>query len=243
MGKLITVWSPQHGQFATTSTMVAIASRFPNTIVTHIQNRMSNLERMFGYAPSSDSVFNDSGLNALVYGIVSHDIDSTDIEQALVKVTDKLKLLPSFNQNGRDTSKKQAILKIITEKLPRHADYVMVDLPSGMTPETREYMEKADVNIIVLNQNTYFWKDYAIPNAIYVISKYDFASTHTASRLKSKVHAPVYIVPYCTQYMDAIAEGKASSFLLKNNHILDQDTVLQKDSTYDFFNELGKVKL
>ncbi len=245
MGKLTTVWSPQHGQFGTTATATIIAATNKRTLITHTQYRMSALERMFGLRESLESgVMDDSGLNSLVYSIISHEIKKDDIDNACLRITENLYLLPSLGQNSKDETKKQKVFVILTRVLPKFFDNVVIDLPSGINDENKKYWEAADNNIIVVNHNTEFWHKYPeIPRAQVVMSKYDKDSKNTAFRCSFITGYKTHAIPYNTEFADAISAGRVADFLLSNENILDKEVPVKNKKVYTLFKKSSEVKI
>lgn len=245
MGKITTVWSPQHGQFGTTATATIIAATNKKTLITHTQYRMSALEKMFGLKGSVESgAMDDSGLNSLVYSIISHKITKDDVDNACVKITENLHLLPSLGQSSRDEAKKQKVFVILTQVLPEFFDNVVIDLPSGINEENKRYWEVASTNLVVINHNVEFWHKYPdIPRAQLIMSKYDKDSKNTALRCSLITGYKTHIIPYNTTYMDAISSGKVSEFLLSNENILNKDIPVKKNKVYTLFKKSSEVKI
>ena len=120
MGKIITMWSPYHGQCKTTATTIALANSVANAVVTHIQPKMSNMENMYGLTEGNTGLGNDIGFNNLIYTTMGKQITKDDVENAVVQVSDSLALLPSIGTNKTDATRNMLAEHILTEVLPKY---------------------------------------------------------------------------------------------------------------------------
>lgn len=251
MGKIITFWSPMHGQCKTTATAVAVAmSAAPNedVVITHIQPRLSAMENYFGYNElQKNGVMNDTGLNNLVYNSIARNITEDDIRAACVSVTKNVSLLPALGQNKVESEKDAIISRLIVKELPKYFKYVFIDLGTETgesdfraRPMVKEITDAAAVNFVVLPQNAWLWKTYdGIRNASYIISAYDEDSKFSASRFRFSQGKFAYTIPLCTEYADALSEGRVKEFFERNQY---RANIEGKDSITNFIKKISEVK-
>lgn len=243
MGKIITFWSPYHGQCKTTATAVALASTRTNAILTHIQPKMSNMEAMFGLTDEDEkSVLNDNGFNSLIYTAMSKPITKEDIETTVIQISDNLAILPSTGRNKNDSTRNTLVEYILTEVLPKYYQNVFIDLGTESSECAKNIQKKADVNVIVLPQNRGLWKKYnQTENDRYILAGYDKDSKFTKKAFQMAVSRRVDTIPYCIEYADAISGHDVQNFFLRNEKILDNPN--KRDELYNFFQDLKEVKI
>ncbi len=246
MGKIITAWSPVHGQCRTTSTIAAIASLYPRAVITHFQPQLKDgnttMEVMFGKGEQVMlGTYANTGLNYLSTNFMVHEQSKEDIDMVSVKLTEDLDLIPVSDQTRRDDEKDKNILYILTKLLPKYYQYIFIDLGSERRELARNIQEVADVNLIVYSQNAMLWKKRDdIKNAKYIIADYDYESKMNTSVFFTKTWCKASIVPHCPEYGDAIAEGTAVNFFDKNREIL--NVRHPNESITNFFKELKNIK-
>lgn len=241
MGELITTWSPYHGQCKTTATTLALASMKKNAIVTHIQPRMSNMENMCGFfEQNKNGAFEDSGFNNLIYGVMGRPITEEDVRAAIIQITDNMVLLPSVGQNRNDATRNKTVEMIITEILPKYFRYVFVDLGTEKSELAKNICAKAQTNYIILSQNKTLWKKYNMSkHDKYILSGYDKNSKFNARAFQWEMFTKPSIVPYCTEYADAISAGEVGLFFTRNENISNTD---KNEGLADFFKALRGIK-
>ena len=243
MGKLITTWSPYHGQCKTTATTVAMAQTAGNALVTHIQFTMNNMEAMCGITDLDPNVhFSDIGFNNLIYTTMGKQITKTDVENAVVQITDRMALLPALGHNTIDSTRVLITEHILTEILPKYYQYVFVDLGTATHELAKAIQNKADINYIILPQNKALWEKYdQTDNDRYILAGYDRNSKFTKQFFQWNISRHVDIVPYCVEYADAISSCDVKNFFLRNENVL-QNPSASEDILY-FFRELKEVRL
>ena len=233
MGRIYTFYSPMHGQCKTTATAIAVAiaeaKKGNDVIITHVQSKMSAMEAYLGFAEQNKfGAMEDVGLNNLVYNIEGRELTERDIKAAVIKISDHLYMLPALGQSRGDTEKDAIISNLITTQLPKYYRSVFVDLGietgeknaiGRERPMIKTITEAAAVNYVTLAQSGWLWKKYPFPNVKYLITGYDEDSKYTTFRFRFKVGAPAIAIPDCTEYADALSDGKIKEFIERHENI------------------------
>ncbi len=256
MGKLITVWSPLHGQCKTTATLIAMALQKGNeghrVIITHIQPRFSAMEDYLGHGDHDHTgLLNDTGLNNLVYNSMARPLAEKDIKAAAININEYVSFIPALGQGQLDEEKDMLISRLIVKDLPQYYEYVFVDLGTETgesafgkaRPLIKEITKHANTNFVVLPQNRWLWKEHSeIPNAKYIITGYDEDSAFSTFRFRFSVGKPASAVPICAEYADALGNGKASEFFERNKAILSAPLANdKKDNIKKFIKSVSEV--
>lgn len=251
MGKIYAFQSPLHGQCGTTASMVAAAYALQkeghSIVLVHSQAAFADLENLFYTKETKSETFYDGiGLDGLCYAIKARDLDRQDLSHAMLRLDDNLFLLPSAAK--RIDSERESILHyIITEKLPLYYDYVFVDTGSDSSAVGESIRSAADVNIIVIAQSRATLREFP-GNAVLLCGSYDRNRRLNLRSLKQRYDNPVFAVPYCSEYGDAIAESTVRRFFLANERLLEEQNRKNRkfhkteDGTEYFFRELREIR-
>ena len=225
MGKIVTVWSPMHRQ-TTTASMVALATGLNNTILTHTQKQMSQLELMLGFKKSAETkIFENTGMNGLIFATAADRVSDKDIKKAAIEIQNTgTYVLPALGQTETD-DRNHYVQYLIADRLKHIYDYVFVDLPAGTSTDfdlTKKLWQAADINCVVLT-DAILWEDYAIKypelgKPLYVLGGYHPESKFNVTTFRFNISRDVVTVPYCVGYYDAISAGRVPEFLLKNKY-------------------------
>ena len=253
----VAFWSNFHGQNATTSNMLAtsiMAVLLHNSKVflgqSHFQ--LNNLENPLLVVSSGDrnAYFMNVGIDALVRAIKSTYLDEEIIENSTLSyMNKKLILLPSTvkkSQRIYEENLDKTIVSIL-EASSKYHDLVIMDTNSRQNKITDKIIDATDLIVINLSQNLRVLNDYEEnyldkfqgKNVIYVLGNYNPDSRYnlknlkkTYSWLKSK---NVGLIPYNTEFMDSMSDGKIIPFFYANI-MCDKH-----DSNYYFIQEVKKT--
>ena len=133
--------------------------------VTHTQHGMDDLEGMFDNrmaAERKEVLYKAAGLNALITNIKQGNQKKDDVEGAATPTTVKaVDFLAGVEAGGAaDDSREpdRLIYKIIVDAVKGCYDWTFVDLAAGDNPQSRKFMEAADIIIVTLSQNRATWE-------------------------------------------------------------------------------------
>lgn len=251
MGKIVAFQSPLHGQCGTTASMVAMAYALQkegrSIVLVHSQASYADLENLF-YAKETkkDTFYDGIGLDGLCYTIKAQDLTRKDLIRATIKLDDYLYLLPSAAKRI-DTERENILHYIITEKLPLFYDYVFVDTGSDHSAVSESIRKAADMNIVVIAQSRATLKEFS-KDAILLCGSYDKNRKMNLKFLKQRYKNPIYAIPYCSEYGDAIASSSVRRFfhsyesLLKSTPSKGWFKKTPEDGTAYFFDEIKKLR-
>lgn len=245
----ITFWSPVHGK-GTTCNLLAIALYSTlkynmRNLITQTNFCMNHLEvPLIGNKLEETEFFLDIGIDALARSIKSAPLDIDNFYNASVSILNKqqqLHLLPGTrksNQEYYEADMEKVINNILTYAVSFY-DMVFVDTNSGKNYLSQLVLEKSDLIIVNLPQNKRVLDDYFneyqfnSKKVFYIIGDYDRRSKNNIKNLRkqykklnSKNSA---IIPYCTEFSDAISDGALIDFMKKN--------IEAKDDKNEYFME------
>jgi|GEM_PF-3331081 len=260
MGKMITFWSPVRGMSRTTSTlcavMISFAMQYPQYEVafSSVGKEDTSLEDSlgtYGRGTEKEGLYDRSGMVAMLQNCKQNDLTTTRIRRcALPLFLPSLTLFPGLHQkdmliHGREAERLERY--IVTECLRKEYDLLCLDLCGGSNEKSLEYMQFADRAIIVLPQNPAIWNLYRKEYGEYLwkqpkgilfggyaaLSKYSMVQY--GRNFKEKEEVMLGSVPWNEGYMDAVADGKAVEFLLRN------ENVGKRESNYEFMEGAKKA--
>lgn len=264
MGKIYAFQSPIHGQCGTTVSMVAAAyaihGKGRSVCLVHSQNSYADLENLFYTKKTkTDTFFDGIGLDGLCYSIKAQELEKKDLDKAMVQLDDNLFLLPS-TAKILDEERKSIVHYILTEKLPQYYDYVFIDTGADKGEMSIALREAADVSVCVIAQSRAALREEYIPNlskdVILLCGNYNDKRKLNRNALSKRFNnTPVFAVPYCSEYADAITDSTVKQFFLlyesrlevdksKSNtiNVIRQKLIPPKEETQVFFEELKKLK-
>lgn len=241
MGRLIVHWSPLHGQAKTTASMGAVALAMnqitkDRVCVTHTQFGMSDLEGMFDNRPGDDRkavLYQAAGLNALITDIKRNRLTDDDVNSCAVgTVCKNVDLIPGIEVKDMQTVGEEMnllVFKIITDAVKSYYDWTFVDLAAGNNPQSKKFMDAADIIVITLSQNCTMWDNLfeCYPELVKQENVFFLFGGHKKeSSYNSRNFARIFrshgietkrvgLVPDCTGYMDAISDGLVPEFFAK----------------------------
>lgn len=256
----IGIWGPVHGQVATTSNTVAIASALATTtsiktLATHTHWENSTLERAFLRNNSSSSNefinFNDMGLDALVRFAKSHKLEPgmvKDYAHPIIK--QRLDLLHgTTKRDSLAVSEMNGVLNRIFENIKAFYDLTLVDVNSGSFNNlTKTVIQNSDLLVVCLNQNVsildrFFidgeWNDLLGSKPfILALGQYDRNAHMTYSNIarKYKYDGPIYTIPRCADFLSANNESAVIEFFMRN-----RSNRMKDDENSFFFDEVIRL--
>ncbi|PWK05012.1 chromosome partitioning protein ParA [Tumebacillus permanentifrigoris] len=255
----VAFWGNAHGQVATTANVVASATVIGleyalRTLVAHTHWSRSTLESAFlkHYEGRDDSMLNfaDTGLDALERLARSGRLTPEIIQDYTNPVLkDRLDLLAGTTKP--DESMFEAInevLRSIFYAANKFYDLTLLDLNSGQQNQlSMTMLEGSDLIVVNLNQNInllerFFskedWPDVLNEKPfIIVLGSYDPQSKYSAQNIarRFRYKGPIYTVPYCTDFLDALNDRKVLDFFLRNR------SVTKQHDNYFFMQEIRRL--
>lgn len=231
----ITSWSPVHGTPGTTSNLLAIALYITVTLrikstITQTNFCMNNLEGpLLGNKMPSKDYFQDIGMDALARSIKSAPLDEETFYNASYSLLrDKLFLLPGTTKNNQEFYEMdmEKVINNILKSAERFYDVVYIDTNSGKNNLSQQVVETSDLVIVNLNQNKWvidrYFKEYKFNQSkvFYLIGNYDRRSMNNIRNLRRQYRSlnsqNSAVIPYCTEFTDAMSNGNLIDFILKN---------------------------
>jgi cellulose biosynthesis protein BcsQ len=226
-----------HGQAGTTSNLLAIA--IVNSLEYHYKNlitqthfSLNNLEAPLLTKTSlfTSEFYMDVGIDALSRSIKSEKLDTTIIEDSTISLLEKkLNLLPGTTKLNRELYEGD-ISKTISNILHATAtchDIVFIDTNSGDNKLSMNLLQSVDLIVVNLSQNKSLIEDYILnynfnnKKVFYLFGNYDKNSKYNIKNLMksyswlNKNNSGV--IPYNTEYKDAISDGQVISFFFRNS--------------------------
>ena len=251
MGHIIVSWSPVHGQSASTSNTIAVASTMAlhqpyKSLLTHTQRSYSTLDAILGKGETN--VFQDSGFTALERLVKSNLLKPDAIADYTETVyKDRLDFLSGSQRSNTDESY-ETILKSILKQAKEKYDFIWIDAHSGLHhPLTNEILKQADLILVNLPQNRYvlerFFNNTDFPEAckttpyFILISQYDSIAGFSLRNIKRqfKVKEPMFAIPHSTAFRDAVNQESVLDFFYRTLR------ASKKDGVYPFVDSLLQV--
>lgn len=215
--------------------MIALASAIAleneyRCILTEAHFKLNKLEAyLIGSREYSQEIFIDVGIDGLARSIKLAPLDKGIIENYSIPfLNNKLSLLPgtSIDNKAIYMDFMKTSINRILEEMKEHYDLVFIDLNSGLDEISKLVIDQADIVVVNLNQNKnilddYFHKQYINKkNIIYLLGGYHKGSSYNIHNLKLKYRqlskAPTFVIPHCTEFMDAQSDGLVIDFMKRN---------------------------
>lgn len=234
-------WSTHHGQTATTSAAVAVASAAAllqpeRTLLAHTHTSRSTLETCLFTQRDMQSFdigeFSNHGLDALLRLSRNGRLQGEmvpDYSWSVLK-ENRLDVLPGSEKStpseGDDTV---AILRVF-DAAKEFYGRVFVDVHSGVEPDvTLPLLKTSGQTVICLNQNTHvlasYFQDKPLrsqiekPNTVFLLSRYDADMGMTAADVARKHNISrnrVLVLPYSAAFAHAANEGRVYDFISRH---------------------------
>lgn len=244
-----TFWSPVHGK-GTTSNLLAVSLYSTlkykmNNLITQTNFSMNHLEvPLIGNKLEETDFYLDIGIDALARSIKSAPLDQDTFYNASISLLNKqqqLHLLPGTKKSNQEyfENDMEKVINNILSYAVNYYDIVFVDTNSGKNSLSQLVLEKSDLIIVNLPQNKRVLDDYfneyqfSSKKVFYLIGDYDRRSKNNLKNLRkqykkmnSKNSA---IIPYCTEFTDAVSDGTLIDFMQKN--------IEAKDDKNEYFME------
>lgn len=240
----VVFWSPLSGHGATTSNMACLALMSSlmycyKTISFQSGYSYNNLDQTFigGTAVASVNTVNEEfayymgkGIDGILGSIFMDSFVNEKIVDYSVEIVKGLSYyLPSTMKSNEDlfNNRMSANIFNLLEECSKSFDMTFVDNQSKVDKVSKNIFLKADLCVINVNQNPEmiiaakkeFEKLNSSCKVIYVIGRYDNSNRFSVKNIAKKLGISaedIGVVPYCSEYMEAILMGKTKEFLKSN---------------------------
>lgn len=248
MAKVV-FWSPRSALTGATHSLIAVSSltaidnKFSSLILQgHWQNkRIESAFTAYQDLKAMD-VFNNSniGMSALGRLIDSNKLTSEGIKNyAKPVLKNRLDVLYGLNTKERDAYRKMfENMSYILERADEAYDMVYFDSPKGQNfLAVTNILKSADVIVVTLMQNSIdldevlsVYDSIGIlkeKKHIILVGNYSPNSKYTLFNIKNKykIKSPMFAVPHCTAFADAVNDGNVVDFLFKNLNAKPNDEI------------------
>ena len=253
----VAFWSNIHGQNGTTSNMLAagimsVLQFNSKVFICQSHYKLNNLEGPLLYLSKKEknSYFMNVGIDAMIRSIKSKYLEVEIIENSTFSyMNKKLMLLPTTIKNNCKIYEEDLETTIVSilQAVEKYHDIVFVDVSSRDHHITKKILENVDYIVVNLCQNIQvlndfeenFLSDLQNNNIIYILGNYDPDSRYSLANLRKNYSwlrpKSVGVIPYNTEFMDSMSDGKIIPFFHKNYN---ND---KNDANYYFINEVKKT--
>ena len=167
-------------------------------------------------------------------------------DAALEPVADRLFYIPQSNTGNKEVFEYELnrILDFLLMELSKFAQLVVVDTAAADNLTTKTILEKADLIVMNLCQDPYVLMDCfkrfgAIRHkCLYLLGNYDKSSRYSVKYVMRQFEVPkdrIAVIPYNTEFRDAMSLGKLVAFLSRNA------ACSRQDENYYFIRELKRA--
>ncbi|MFD5853169.1 hypothetical protein ACFWGC_23745 [Cytobacillus pseudoceanisediminis] len=254
---IIGFWGTVHGQVSTTSNVIAISTMLAlenqiKTMITQTQSSHSTLESSLVKGTNDGGLltFSDTGLDALERLARSNRLTPDKVsDYTLSLLKGRLELLAGAVRPDASTFDNiSEVIDLILAVAKECYELCFIDAHSGTKNDiTKRVLKESDLIVVNLNQNIhvlnrFFQKDDYLSELdskpyIIVISQYDPKSHLTVKNIqrKYKCKAPIFTVPYNTNFRDACNQQNVMEYFLRARNFT------KKHPDYFFVNEIRKI--
>ncbi|RRJ54891.1 chromosome partitioning protein ParA [Paenibacillus oralis] len=237
----VAFWSNRYGQSGNSTNMIAVATLIgmeyvTRTLISHTHWSMSSLESTFLKGKTStvnDIEYSNVGIDALERLARSNRLTPNMVKDyADTILRDRLELLRgTAKPNEEMFSSIHDVIESILDTVKGYYNLSLIDVSSGTQNElTNIVLATSDVIVVNLNQNIAVLEeffDHEQPDFlkekqyVIVLGQYDRHSKYSVSNIKRmyKPNAPIFTVPHCTGFMDALNDKSVVEFFLRNKNI------------------------
>lgn len=243
------------GKSGITSNMAAISTFFAlemnkKSVLFENHINLNNIENGFLENSYDDFVmetpfyYHHTGIDQVMKRIDSGMKVQEMIKDAAIEpIAGMLFYIPQSNTGNKEVFEYELnrILEVLLTELNKFAQFVFVDTAVSDNLTTKLILEKADVIIMNLCQDPFVLTDCfrrfgAIrQKCVYLLGNYDRNSRYTVKYVMRNFGVPkekIAVIPYNTEFKDAMSLGKLVSFLSRNI------ICGKKDENYYFMREL-----
>ncbi len=248
MSKVV-FWSPKSTRTGATQSLIALSAltamdnKFSSVILQgHWQSKVIESAFTSYFDLKAMDAFQNSniGMSALTRLIDSNKLNAEAIRNyAKPVLRNRLDVLFGLNVKEREAYRKMfENMTYVLEKADDAYDVVFFDSPKGQDSHAvTNVLKAADLIIVTVSQNIIdideFFSRYdeiqilKEKKHIIVIGDYVAASKYTAFNLKNKykLKVPVFTVPNCVQFKDAVNDGNTMNFLYNNANASSRDSI------------------
>lgn len=229
----IAFWSPISGQSGTTSNIIIAAAMASlvdrkRTLLLHNQFSDNSMERAILGKGTGQELFEHIGLDSLSRNIKTAELSEELVHNSVISLYNNgIHLLPGTVKGHRQMFEAELLVSMpaILNSINQYYDLVFMDLVPGTNEVSVRMMEEADIIAVNLTQdinviNDYFDR-YHLPEekTVYLIGKYNKNSRYNLKNLMRTYHCLKHktaVIPYNTEVMDAVIDGKLINLIIKD---------------------------
>ncbi len=271
----IVFWSPLRGHGATTSNLTCMAimsSLMYNFRTVSFQSAFSNnyLDQTFlgskrarpPVVSEEFTAYGGKGIDGVINSLEMSSYISENINDYTVEVMKNLNYYIPSTKRSNEQVFNMRLARSLPELLKTcgdNFDITFIDhhgLDDGIS---RTILDEADLCVINLSQNpeliTYAKekskKINLTCNSMYIIGRYDESNKYTESTIAKRLEVPrqdIGVIPYNSEFMDAVLSGNTKEFLRANMHCTRKSPNYQfmqetKDLTYKLMTKAGMLNV
>ncbi len=255
MGKLVSFWSPFSGHGKATSSLCAVLggflTQYPELSIA-VSHTRKDAAGLINKLDMHAAVWNEKGwldvfgINSMkIYGR-QNSVTKECVRRFGLPLSGKsLYFFPNHSQNDNDDKEAYSLL---TNYLKREFDIVFLDLESGKTENSLQYMKASDYVIIVLPQDPMYVERFLYESGE-CFSETEYGIVFGGWLLNSQYSKAYYRRKYgnklCEKivgeilwnadFFDALSSGKSLDFIFRNY------ATVKKEDNYDFILQIKKT--
>lgn len=225
----IVFWSPYHG-VGTSACMLAFAGILANEydmelVLMQTHFSMNRLSRALLGRQGDKECLKGAGIDELVRFFKSAEPDADKIGKYLIRAGRRIRILPGTNIKNRELYEgrvTRAITLRAVELFNKMSDCVLIDANAGECITSKDALDIADVVVVVVRQSPCDIMELSGSDCLtgkklfYVLSGYDPQSRYSIKNLRAIVKnfntKNVVGLSYCTDFFDAMEEGRVADF-------------------------------
>jgi hypothetical protein len=186
------------------------------------------MERAMLGKVTGQELFEDIGLDSLLRNIKTAELSEDFIHNSVISLNNNaIHLLPGTIKENRQMFEAELLVSMpsILNSINQYYDLVFMDLVPGANELSGRMMEEADVIAVNLTQDKNIMDDYFsryhLPEekTFYLIGKYNENSRYNLTNLVRTYHClnhKTAVIPYNTEVMDAVIDGKLINLIRKD---------------------------
>lgn len=193
------------------------------------------------------SYYHETGLDAVLNEAALHVQSRERMKEHSIELKqNKLYYLPGTYKSNKEVFEHSLCVNLdrLFPVFEDFGDITFFDCSAGSGPVTQRLMEKADLVVVNLSQNPaainrFFETEHSfLEKSVFLIGQYDSESRHNLNNIRRRYRLSadmIEAVPYNTNYLDSISDGKAVPFLEQNIECK------RKDANYEFIKGLERA--
>lgn len=243
---IIAFWSNIRGKSCVTSNLAGVSisiaiSYSKKAVIFENHSNINNLENIFInhkrklYIKEEADYCYHIGIDSIIKRIQSNFCDENMILDAAIRIIENsIYYLPQSTKGNIEVFKSDLYNAIenIIEISSKNFDITYIDTESDNNISTKFILEKADLIVVNFAQDLnileHFFKNYKnlVSKSIFLIGNYNKNSKYNISNISRKFNINknnIVGIPYNFKYKEALADGKAVEFIIRNYNCTSYD--------------------